>query len=266
VIHGHEIESNARERPHRTITRAAPKGSGGYTPAEHEEHSMTVAAVILAASPASALADAAGTPAARRLTDVAWAGGATPVVVCSFDPDGTVAAALANAEVTLADPASPEGGPVGQIANGIDVAMRLVTDTQAVLVWPARLAWVDAETVTTLIATHGEDRATMVRPAYEGEPGFPVLLPVEHLAVLRGLAVDRMPSDLFADLEALGIPLRIVDTGDPGVVLDVAVAPDDLPPYEGPPEPADTPEWGSAVADQPDDAPVAGPNRLEPAP
>ena len=54
---------------------------------------MTVAAVILAASPASALADAAGTPAARRLADVAWAGGATPVVVCSFDPDGTVAAA-----------------------------------------------------------------------------------------------------------------------------------------------------------------------------
>ena len=52
---------------------------------------MTVAAVILAASPASALADADGTPAIRRLADVAWAGGATPVVVCSSDPDGAVA-------------------------------------------------------------------------------------------------------------------------------------------------------------------------------
>jgi CTP:molybdopterin cytidylyltransferase MocA len=266
VVHGHDIESDAGERLHRTITRAAPKGSGGYTPAEHEEHHLTVAAVILAASPASALADAAGTPAARRLADVAWAGGATPVVVCSFDPDGTVAASLANAEVTLANPAAPEGGPVGQIVNGVEAAMHLVTDTRAALVWPARRAWVDAETVTTLIAAHGEDRFTVVRPAYRGEPGFPVLLPVAHLGVFRSLAADRMPDDLFTDLEALGIPFRIVDTGDPGVVLDVSVARDDLPPYDGPPEPAETPEWGSAVADQPDDAPVAGPNRLEPTP
>jgi CTP:molybdopterin cytidylyltransferase MocA len=225
---------------------------------------LTVAAVILAAGQASALADAAGTPAARRLTDVAWAGGATPVVVCAFDPDGAVAAVLANTEVTLADPAPREAGPVGQIVNGIEAAMRLVTDTQAALVWPARLTWVDAETVTTLIATHGEDRATVVQPAYRGEPGFPVLLPVRHLDVFRGLAADRMPGDLFADLEALGIPFRVVDTGDPGVVIDVSVPRGDLPPYDGPPEPADTPEWGSAVADQPDDAPVAGPKSLEP--
>jgi CTP:molybdopterin cytidylyltransferase MocA len=223
---------------------------------------MTVAAVILAATPASALADADGTPGARRLTDTAWAGGATPVVVCSFDPDGAVAAALANAEVTLVDPVAPELGPVGQIANGIDAACRLVTDTDAALVWPARLAWVDAETVTTLIAAHGEDRASVVRPAYRGEAGFPVLLPVAHLAAFRALAADRMPDDLVADLEAAGVPSRVVDTGDPGVVNDVSVPRADLPPYDGPPEPAETPEWGSAVADQPDDAPIAGPNRL----
>ena len=266
AVSGRDIVSNTDWRPHRTITRAAPKGSGGYTPAEYEDHPMTVAAVILAANPVSALADAAGTPAARRLADAAWAGGATPVVVCSFDPDGTVAASLANAEVTLADPVPPEGGPVGQIVNGIEAAIRLVTDTHAALVWPARLAWVDAETVTTLIAAHGEDRTTVVRPAYRGEPGFPVLLPVAHLDAFRGLAADRMPGDLFADLVGLGVPLRIVDTGDPGVILDVSVPRDNLPPFDGPPEPADTPEWGSAVADQPDDAPVAGPNRLEPAP
>jgi CTP:molybdopterin cytidylyltransferase MocA len=177
-----------------------------------------------------------------------------------------VAAVLANAEVTLADPAPREAGPVGQIVNGIEAAMRLVTDTQAALVWPARHAWVDAETVTTLIATHGEDRATVVQPEYRGEPGFPVLLPVAHLDVLRGLAADRMPGDLFADLAALGVPFRVVDTGDPGVVIDVSVAREDLPPYDGPPDPADAPDWGSAVADMPDDAPVAGPNRMEPAP
>lgn len=227
---------------------------------------MTVAAIILAASPASALADADGTPAVRRLAGVAWAGGATPVVVCSFDPDGAVGTALANADVTLVAPVAAERGPVGQIVNGIDAAMRLMAGTDAVLLLPARLAWVDAETVTTLIAAHGEDRQTVVRPAYRGEPGFPVLLPVAHLDAFRGLAVDRMPGDLFADLAALGVPFRVVDTGDPGVVLDVSVPRDNLPPFDGPPEPAETPEWGSAVADQPDDAPVAGPNRLEPTP
>lgn len=223
---------------------------------------MTVAAVILASTPASALVDAHGTPGARRLADVAWAGGATPVVVCSFDPDGIVAAALANAEVTLAEPVAPERGAVGQVVNGIEAACRLVTDTDAALIWPVRLAWVDAETVTTLIAAHGEDRTAAIRPAYRDEPGFPVLLPIAHLDALRALAADRMPGELFADLEAGGIPFRVIETGDPGVTHDVSVAWSEVPPYDGPPEPADSPEWGAAVADESDDAPVPGPARF----
>ena len=221
---------------------------------------MTVAAVILAATPASALADADGTPGVRRLGDVAWSGGATPIVVCSHDPDATVAAALANADVTLVEPAAPEHGPVGQIVNGIEAAARLVTGTDAVLVWPARLAWVDAETVTTLIAAHGEDRASVVRPSYRGEVGFPILLPMIHVDSFRALAADRLPDELFADLEAAGVPFRVLETGDPGVTHDVSVQRADLPPYDGPAEPADAHahEWGAAAADEPDDAPVAG--------
>jgi CTP:molybdopterin cytidylyltransferase MocA len=227
---------------------------------------MTVAAVILAANPASALADANGTPGARRLADVAWAGGATPVVVCSFDPAGDVGRALATAEVTLVDPVPPERGPVGQIVNGIEAASRLVADTDAALVWPARMAWVDAETVTTLIAAHGADRAAVLRPAYGGEPGWPLLLPVTHLDRLRDLAPDRMPDDLVDDLVATGVPFRVIETGDPGVAHDVSTPRAELPPYDGPPEPADrhAHEWGAATADQPDDAPVTGPGRLAP--
>jgi hypothetical protein len=83
---------------------------------------MTVAAVILAASPDSALADADGLPGVRRIADAAWSGGATPIVVVSFDPDGMVAAALAGAPVTLAEPAPADGGPAAQMARGADVA------------------------------------------------------------------------------------------------------------------------------------------------
>ena len=112
---------------------------------------MTVAAVILAASPESALADADGMPGVRRIADVAWSGGATPIVVVSFDPDGAVAAALAGAAVTLAEPAPPEHGPAAQMARGAEVALGEVGDTDAVLLWPARMTWVGPETVTSLI-------------------------------------------------------------------------------------------------------------------
>jgi hypothetical protein len=73
-----------------------------------------------------------------------------------------------------------------------------------------------------------------------------------------------MPAELFADLEASGVPFRDIETGDPGVTHDVATSRADLPPYAGPPEPTEghAHEWGSAAADEPDDAPVTGPARL----
>ena len=222
---------------------------------------MTVAAVILAATTASALADADGAPAVRRIADTAWAGGATPIVVCAEDPDGTVAAAIATTEATLSAPVARDRGPVGQIAPGIDAVVRLVSGTDAALVWPARLAWVDAETVTTLIAEHGDDRESVLRPAYGGEAGFPALVPVSVLGALRGLGAGRMPDELFADLAAAGVPVRLVDTGDPGVTHDIGTARAELPPYDGPPQPEDgvEREWGIATADVPDEPPVRGP-------
>ena len=69
------------------------------------------------AAPAAAKS-AEQSPAVRRIADSAWAGGATPIVVVSFDPDGQVAAALAGAPVTLAEPAPAEQGPAAQMARG----------------------------------------------------------------------------------------------------------------------------------------------------
>jgi CTP:molybdopterin cytidylyltransferase MocA len=225
---------------------------------------MTVAAVILAASPASALADAGGTPAVRRIADTAWAGGATPIVVVAHDPDGAVAAALATAEVTLLDPAPREGGPVGQIAHGIRAAADLVGATTAAIVWPARLAWADAETVTTLIEAHGEDPSSLLRPAHAGVVGWPALLPLGVLDALRLIGPARMPDEVLDDLAAAGLAPRVVDTGDPGTTHDIAVPQSDLPAFDGPPRPDDgvEREWGAAAADQSDDAPPAGPARL----
>ena len=179
---------------------------------------MTVGAVVLAASPQSALADADGLSRVRRIADSAWAGGALPIVIGSFDPDGAVAATLAGAPVTLSEPIAIERGPVGQITYAIEVAHGLVSETDAALVWPARMCWVGPETVTSLIEAHGTDPDNVLAPSYRGELGWPRLVPLAHLDVLRSLAANRMPDELFEDLATAGIPSRSVEIDRKSVV------------------------------------------------
>ncbi len=212
---------------------------------------MTVAAVILSATPDGALADTLGQPRVRRLVDIAWSGGALPVVVVSPDPEGTVAKALFGSESIHEGPAPVEHGPAGQMVHGADRARSEVLGTTAVLLWPARMTWVGPETITSLIEAHGTDPASLLRPAWQGEPGWPVLLPTARLDVLRAVAPDRMPPDVIEDLVA-GMPSRIVEVGDPGVTHDVGTPIDELPPYEGPPDPpaGHTHEWGADVASE----------------
>jgi CTP:molybdopterin cytidylyltransferase MocA len=213
---------------------------------------VTVAAVILAARPETAVADADGLPAVRRIAETAWSGGAIPVVVVSFDPDGAVAAALVGTEASLVAPAPVEGGPVAQICLGIDAALRLVGETDAALVWPAGMTWPDPETITSLIEAHGTDPGAILRPGYDDDTaGWPVLIPVAALDALRGLGAERMPDELIADLGAVGRPIRALDLGDPGAVNDRSVPRSALPAYRGPQEPASghQHEWGEAESE-----------------
>jgi CTP:molybdopterin cytidylyltransferase MocA len=223
---------------------------------------MTVAAVILSATAEGALADTLGQPRVRRLVDIAWSGGALPVVVMSPDVDGAVPAALAGSEATYGEPAPHEGGPVAQMVRGAEMAMAEVTDTTAVLIWPARMVWVGPETVTSLIEAHGTDLGTVLRPAWHGDPGWPVLVPTASLDTLRSIGPDRMPPFVVEDLVA-AVPSRVVEVGDPGVHFDADTAFADLPDYEGPPEPpaGHVHEWGDDVAGRGVDSDVPGEGR-----
>ncbi len=222
---------------------ALPPPAAGYTPA------MTVAAVILSATGEGAITDTLGQPRVRRLADLAWSGGALPVMVISPDPDGAVAAALAGSEAIHGSPAPDEAGPVGQMIRGAELAVGEVHETTAVLLWPTRMTWVGPETITSLIEAHGAYPAAVLRPAWQGEPGWPVLVPLAHLPTLRAIAPDRLPPAVIEDL-VVTLPSRTLDVGDPGVVHDASTAPEDLPAYEGPPEPlaAHSHEWGADVA------------------
>jgi CTP:molybdopterin cytidylyltransferase MocA len=223
---------------------------------------VTVAAVILSATADGALTDTLGQPRVRRLVDIAWSGGALPVVVVSPDRDGAVAAALVGSEAIHGVPAAEERGPVGQMLRGAELARAEVTATTGVLLWPARMVWVGPETVTSLIEAHGTDPATVLRPGWQGEAGWPVLVPMTSVEGLRGVAPDRMPPDIVEDLVAT-TPSRTIDLGDPGVHFDAETAFADLPPYEGPPDPpaGHVHEWGDDVARRGVDEDVPGEGR-----
>jgi len=210
---------------------------------------MTVAAVILSATAEGALAPTEGQPRVRRLADLAWSGGALPVVVVAPDPDGAVVAALAGTEAVYGSPAPAEAGPVGQMLRGIDLAAAEVHELTGALIWPARMVWVGPETVTSLIETHGAEPTAMLRPAWGGETGWPVLLPIAHVGAMRALGAELMPPAII-DALAAAVPTQTVELGDPGVIHDVDTAREDLPPYEGPPGPpaGHTHEWGDDVA------------------
>ena len=159
-----------------------------------------------------------------------------------------MATALLGSEAVYGSPAPPEAGPAGQMVRGAELAMAEVHDTSAVLLWPARMTWVGPETITSLIEAHGTAGPAILRPAWHGDPGWPVLLPIVHLEALRAVAPDRMPPLVIEDLVA-ALPGRIIEVGDPGVVHDAETAPADLPSYEGPPDPpaGHTHEWGADV-------------------
>jgi CTP:molybdopterin cytidylyltransferase MocA len=222
---------------------------------------MTVAAIVLSASPEGAVADADGLASVRRIADAAWSGGAVPIVVVSADPSGAVAEALAGAPVTLAEPAPVEQGPAGQMARGVDVARAEVRDVTGALIWPARMVWVGPETITSLIEAHGTAPDALLRPDYEGELGWPVLVPAGAVDALRAIRPDRMPPSVVEDLVAAGVTERHLALGDPGVTHDRDTPRADLPPYVGPIDPpaGHVHEWGAQVADQADDAPLEGP-------
>jgi CTP:molybdopterin cytidylyltransferase MocA len=209
---------------------------------------MTVAAVILSATPEGAVADTLGQPRVRRLVDLAWSGGALPVVVLSPDPDGAVARSIAETEASWHGPAPHEEGPRGQMLRGVEIAATEVHDTTAALLWPARMIWVGAETITSLIEAHGMDPGSVLRPSWQGEAGWPVLLPVARLEQLRMVSPELGPVEAMDALTG-STPSRTIELGDPGVVFDASTAEADLPPYEGPAVPAGghVHEWGEDV-------------------
>ncbi len=210
---------------------------------------MTVAAIVLVPEMAVALADADGEPAIRRVVHAAWSGGAMPIVVVTDDTDERLVDAVAELGVTLARPGADEPRGVAWLVHGLRYAAATVSETTAGLLWPVRCAWVDPETVTSLVEAHGVTPEAIVRPAWSGAAGFPILIP----RAFEDRLLARLDLHGFQAVEALtaeGAPYRAIDLGDPGITHDLATPRSELPGYQGPPEPAGNtpPEWNAALA------------------
>ncbi|MDQ3937116.1 MAG: hypothetical protein M3253_00370, partial [Chloroflexota bacterium] len=147
------------------------------------------------------------------------------------------------------------------IVHGIGLAAARVAETDAALIWPGRMVWVDAETVTSLIEAHGADRRALLRPTYRAAAGWPALLPLELEPMLASLSSELTPDELIDDLVARAAEVSAVETGDPGVTHDRATPIDELPDFEGPPQPVagPAPEWGAVAAEGSDEGPLEGP-------
>jgi CTP:molybdopterin cytidylyltransferase MocA len=193
---------------------------------------MTVAAIILVPDAKAALADADGEPAVRRVVHTAWAGGALPIVLVCPDA-ASLADSLGDLPVTFARPEPAEPHGIAWFVHGLRAATALVAEASAALLWPLRYAWVDPETVTSLVEAHGPAPQIVIRPTYRSAAGFPILVPValgEQLAEKPKLDADAAVSALVQS----GIELRTIELGDPGIVNDMSVQRAQLPAYQGP--------------------------------
>jgi CTP:molybdopterin cytidylyltransferase MocA len=210
---------------------------------------VTVAAIVLVPDPLAALAEADGEPALRRIARSAWSGGALPVVVMVPAAPPELAAVLADLPVsTVVAPAGLRPG-VAWFALGLRAAASAVTETTAGLLWPFPYAWVDPETVTSLVEAHGAEPAAICRPAFDGGPGFPILVPIaleRRLAAMTGLHGEEAITMLVGE----AVPQRVLEMGDPGIIHDLGTPRSELPPYQGPPGPAGgpPPEWNAELA------------------
>jgi CTP:molybdopterin cytidylyltransferase MocA len=204
---------------------------------------VTVAAVIVPRDRAEALTDAAGRAALRRIVDIAWAGGALPIVVVADDPDGAVAAVIAGSPARVV-PGGGAGGATWRL--GADAAAESVVGTDGWLLWPGDRTWVDPETVTSLIEAYGARPDEVLRPVHDGRGGWPILVPAS-----RSEVVDRLGTDAGASEVGEAVALEL---GDPGTVATLAMTIDEVPEYLGPAAPVagPPPDWGAAAAEEPD--------------
>lgn len=171
------------------------------------------------------VADVAGEPLLQRtLRCLLEAGLERVLVVVSADRESLLRAAvplLDEPRVCVVVNPEPDRGMFSSIQTGLAAIDR----SAPVLVLPADMPFVRAETVFALLSAHEHDRAAVSVASYAGKRGHPIVLPAD----VRARLVAQPPSTSLKDaLLEMGVPWQEVPVDDPGVLRDVDVR-QDLP-------------------------------------
>lgn len=190
-----------------------------------------LAAIILAAGessrmgrPKALLPDPDGRPFVARLAATFAAAGVPHIIVVAGSQTAAISAALAADRgaaalrimpVVVTNP-NPALGQVSSLWVGLDAAER--AGAEAVLVTLVDIPMVQVETIERVLAAWRERRAPIVRPAFGGRHGHPVLFDRAVFAELRSAPLDE---GARAVVHAHAQEITNVDVDDEGCVMDV---------------------------------------------
>ena len=170
--------------------------------------------------PKALLPDPDGRPFVVRLAGTFVAAGVPHIIVVSGSQTAAIAAALDAgslrvAPIVVTNP-NPERGQVSSLWVGLDEAERV--GAEAVLTTLVDIPMVEVATVDRILAAWQERRAPIVRPAFGGRHGHPVLFDRSVFAALRSAPLDH---GARAVVRAHANDIRNVDVDDEGCVTDV---------------------------------------------
>ncbi len=166
---------------------------------------------------AKLLADVGGEPLLQHTLRALIDGGLSRVVLVASPVHGLHAVPLvSDARVHVVTNPDPDRG----MFSSIQVALVEVARGDAVLVLPADMPFVRAETVAEVIAAFAGAGGAAVVAVYAGRRGHPLIIPAEIWPQLLARPVDTNLKAALAD-EGVVSAEAVVD--DPGVLRDVDV-------------------------------------------
>ncbi len=179
----------------------------------------TVAAIILAAGQGSRIgqpklflrtADRTFLEAVIKTLETA---GVTDITVVVRPADEERARELVGAHLARVNE-HPENGPLSSLRIGLDA----LPGCDGYLVFPVDHPEVGTGTVTALLAAFDARRGAVIKPAFRGKAGHPVIIPAQLARTIDGADVAGGLANLIA---GSGLSVAAVEVDDPTVLKNI---------------------------------------------
>jgi len=196
--------------------------------AESRQSETRVVGVVLAAGTSTRfgeanklLAEWNGVPLVRHVADTLCRTSLETVAIVVGHEADTLRSAVADSEVTVVVNEAYERGQSTSVQRAVSFAQE--EDADATLFALGDMPTVRSATVETLLTAYRAGVGDAIAAAFEGTRGNPVLFDRDHFDSLAALDGDEGGREILLG----GDDSALVETGDPGVLVDVD-RPDDI--------------------------------------